>query len=85
MQTEIKREYYDNGNLHYECQYVNGILHGIQKLYYDNNQLSSKYQMKHGKEYGLDPNWHRDGRRHFVQQWKNNQTNGPIIIFRYEL
>jgi antitoxin component YwqK of YwqJK toxin-antitoxin module len=61
------------------------VPHDLQKYYFENGQLGSEYHMKNGLWHGIFQHWHRDGRRHFVQQWKNDQINKPMIIFRYEL
>jgi antitoxin component YwqK of YwqJK toxin-antitoxin module len=83
MKTEIKIEYWPNGNLAYEYSYFNGIQHDIQKWYYDNGQLGYQYHMKDGQFHGMDQNWHRD-ERNYIRQWKNNQLNGPKIRFNHK-
>ena len=40
-QTEIKKTYYDNGQLKWFFTYKNGFPDGIQKEYYENGQLES--------------------------------------------
>jgi antitoxin component YwqK of YwqJK toxin-antitoxin module len=82
VETEIKREYHENGKLMYEHSYVNGIRHGIQKWYYDNG-LEDQFHMKNGQLYGIRQFWYKDGRRNFFQKWKNHQRNGPDINFNY--
>jgi antitoxin component YwqK of YwqJK toxin-antitoxin module len=84
METEIKREYWDNGKLMYEYSYVNGVQHVLQKWYYKNGQLRRQYHMKNGQWHEMDQNWYSDGRRYYVQQWKNGILNGQIIIFNYD-
>jgi antitoxin component YwqK of YwqJK toxin-antitoxin module len=39
--------------------------------------------MKNGQFHGIWQSWYKDGRRGLFRQYKNNQGNGPIIIFIY--
>jgi antitoxin component YwqK of YwqJK toxin-antitoxin module len=84
METEIKKRYHNNGKIEYEHSYVNDVKHGIQKWYCSNDQLIWEFHMKDNQLYGIRQYWHYDGRRNFVQQCKNDQRHGPIIIFKYE-
>jgi antitoxin component YwqK of YwqJK toxin-antitoxin module len=84
MKTEIRKEYWPNGNQHCEYSYVNGVPHGIQKYYYSNGQLSAEYNMKNFQWHGIRQAWIRDERRNYINQWKNNQRNGPEIYFKYK-
>jgi len=45
---EVKREYYSNGQLSYESNYVNGLRHGIQHAWYENGQLEEEKIMLMG-------------------------------------
>jgi len=36
---EIVKRYYDNGNLYWEAEYMNDVLHGYFNTYYDNGNL----------------------------------------------
>ena len=51
-EKEIKngkiKEYYPNGNLYFECDYLNGIKNGIYKEYYENGDLYKKEQYLNG-------------------------------------
>jgi len=83
MENEIKREYWPNGNLCYERSYVNGVRHGLQKWYHSNGQLGDQCHMKDGQFHGMDQNWWRDEKINYVNQWKNDDFNGPEIVFYY--
>ena len=51
-QKEVKKTYYDNGQLKWYFTYLNGFPDGIQKEYYENGQLESEENWKDGKSKG---------------------------------
>jgi antitoxin component YwqK of YwqJK toxin-antitoxin module len=83
MKVETRKDYWKNGNLKYEYSFVNNVRHGLQKWYYDNGQLRRQYHMKNGQCYGICQSFLHDGIRDCVQKRKNDQRNGPEIIFNY--
>jgi len=46
----IFKSYYENGQLKYECNYINGILEGIYKEYHENGQLKYACTFVNGKK-----------------------------------
>ena len=46
---EVKRMYYENGQLKYEEPYENGEQHGLWREYYENGQLKYEYQYENGE------------------------------------
>jgi antitoxin component YwqK of YwqJK toxin-antitoxin module len=83
MKTEIKRGYYDNGNLSYEYPYINGVRYGIQVRYYDNGQKYLEYQCVNNKNYGIEQHWNLFSTRETTLQRKKDILHGLIIRFYY--
>jgi len=59
---EVKKTYYDNGNIKQEEQ-VNqeGKTHGTLKQYHENGQFKNKVNFKDGKREGLWDYYHHNG------------------------
>ena len=56
-------DYYDNGQLAYKGNFVNGNRHGYWESYYADGQLSYKGNYVNGKPHGY---------------WENNYPNGQL-------
>jgi antitoxin component YwqK of YwqJK toxin-antitoxin module len=61
METEIEREYWENGQLQSERSYVGGIPHGLTKWWWSNGQLQSELPYVDGMPHGMIKWWHRSG------------------------
>jgi len=83
MEEEIKRSYYDNGQLCYETSYVNGKKHGLVKWWKYNGQLEYETPFINGKCHGLERWWHSNGQLKHETLYKNNLECGAIIYFKY--
>jgi len=57
MKPKTKREYYCNGQLMYEWNYINGQLHGLCKGWYSNGQLMYEWNYINGQRHGLCINY----------------------------
>jgi antitoxin component YwqK of YwqJK toxin-antitoxin module len=53
--------YYDNGQLSYKGNYVNGKEHGYWEYYHSNGQLSYKGNFINGKQHGYWEAYYSDG------------------------
>ena len=60
--------YYDNGNLSYKGNYVDGIKHGYWEEYRSNGKLSFKGKYVNGKQHGY---------------WEYYYYNGELNQIRY--
>ena len=57
----FEEEYYDNGKLSYELQYLNGLKHGEQLSYHTNGELQYKWQYLNDLKHGEQLSYHFDG------------------------
>jgi antitoxin component YwqK of YwqJK toxin-antitoxin module len=61
METEIKRKYWDNGQLRSERPCVDGIPHGLTKWWYENGQLWLEQPCVDGVLHGMVKWWWQSG------------------------
>jgi len=72
----IKRDYYDNGLLRYEHNYVNNKLEGLQKQWYDNGQLWYKFNYVNDKQEGVRKGWYDNGQIRYQSFYVNDKQEG---------
>jgi hypothetical protein len=58
--------YYDNGQLMYKGNYVNGKQHGYWEKYFDNGQLCYKGNYVNGEEHGYWEEYYSNGNKFYV-------------------
>ena len=51
--VEVRKEYYESGDLWYETPYVNGDIHGIVKVYYESGALLNEAPYVNGEIHGI--------------------------------
>lgn len=85
-------ELYDNGNLIYYVNYVNGFAEGELIEFYKNGNLKSVKNLIHGQSNGTRKNWHENGNLKFEGEYKFGRslhytewdTEGNIIKQKLE-
>ena len=70
-EPEVKREYYDNGNLKSEVPY-----NGIGTSYYETGEKEIETHYKNGKKEGLETTRYKNGRKKYSQRYKNGKLEG---------
>ena len=70
----IGKEYYDNGNLKFEGEYINEKKNGKGKYYYKNGKLSIEGEYKDGKLNGKVKKYDINGKITFEGEYKNGDT-----------
>jgi hypothetical protein len=73
METEIKREYWDNGKLQSETSYVGGVRHGVERWWWENGELWSEYSYEGGKRHGMMKQWWENGDIYYFCLWNQNE------------
>ena len=66
------KEYYSNGKIKEESNYVGDKLNGVHKTWYENGNIKSENNYKEGQLNGLSKEWFKDGQ---LKQ-ENNYKNG---------
>jgi antitoxin component YwqK of YwqJK toxin-antitoxin module len=79
METEIKRKYWDNGQLRSEHPYMGGIPHGVMKWWYPSGQLGSETSYVGGVVHGMAKHWRQDG----DIVWSRLYNQGEVVATFY--
>ena len=66
--TGRAKNFYDDGQKESECNYKEGIMHGLCSEWYENGQKKSEKIFKDGKQDGLETNF-------LVQEWAEEGGN----------
>ena len=62
MKEEIRKTYYENGNIETERTFVDGVEHGPAKGWYESGELSFESFKKDGVPHGLVKNYYENGK-----------------------
>ena len=85
--TGLAYELFDNGNLMYYTNYVNGFIEGELIEFYKNGNIKSVKQLIHGQSNGTERIWYENGNIKFEGEYKYGialhytewDTEGKII------
>ena len=80
MKTEIKKEYYNNGNVRSETLYVNGKI-GVKKYYFENGDVMLEIPYKNGKRSGLSKRYYPNGNISLIFNIYQNNWFGIDLVF----
>ncbi|WHY71947.1 toxin-antitoxin system YwqK family antitoxin [Fictibacillus enclensis] len=68
--TGLAYELYDNGNLIYYTNYINGFIEGELVEFYKNGNLKSVKNLIHGQSNGIEKIWYENGDLKFEGEYK---------------
>jgi antitoxin component YwqK of YwqJK toxin-antitoxin module len=71
--TGVAYSFYENGNVHEEKSYVNGIPSGYSLSYYENSQLSFKGNYLNGEQDGIQKMFYDDGQLELEFNFSNGK------------
>ena len=71
-EPELKKEYWDNGNLKSETHYKKGKQEGLQTSWHENGRKKSNAYYKNWLENGVRTEWNEDGKK----TYEGNFVNG---------
>ena len=74
--VEVKKEWYENGQLSSEEPYVNNEKHGLCKDWYENGELMFEHPYVNGKIHGLLKRWYKNGELNFEHPYVNGKIHG---------
>ena len=69
--NEVKRDYWENGQLRHEYPYVDGNRHGLSRWWHENGQLWCEEPYVDGKQHGLCRYWHENGQLWSIDLYNN--------------
>lgn len=68
--TGLAYELYENGNLIYYANYVNGFIEGELVEFYKNGNLQALKNLTRGQSNGIERAWHENGSLKFEGEYK---------------
>ncbi|MFH1593195.1 MAG: type II secretion system protein GspG [Candidatus Omnitrophota bacterium] len=77
-EVEVKKEYYDSGQLYSELPYENGKLNGLGKTYYENGQLFSEVTYVNGEYDGTMRAYYESGELESEMPYRNGVLSGIV-------
>ena len=80
-QKEIKKFYYESGELYKKGPYKDGKVDGILKTFYKSGELKKKGPYKNGKAHGEAKTFYKDGTLKTIEQWRNDELHGRAKAF----
>ena len=72
-ESNIKKEYWDNGKLRSETHYKKGLRHGLETTWYESGEKESEYNHNNNNLEGLATSWYKTGVKQNEQQWKDDK------------
>ena len=75
-QKDVERSYYQNGNLEYEAEFVNGKLDGTSRVWSVDGNLYSKSEYSNGQPHGVWIIFHSNGTLMHEVQYEYGQKHG---------
>ena len=76
MKEEIRKTFYENGNIETERSYVDGVEHGPAKGWFENGELSFESFKKDGMTHGLVKNYHENGKLRLELEFIMGKNHG---------
>ena len=72
----LKKRYYNNGQLEYQSEILNDVLHGETKYWYENGYLKSRVIYKNGKLHGIKNVYYINGQKKYDVNYEYGQKHG---------
>ncbi|WP_163340937.1 toxin-antitoxin system YwqK family antitoxin [Desulfopila sp. IMCC35008] len=73
---EVKKEFYDSGELKTETQYIDGIKNGLERNYNKDGSLQRETTFIDGEKSGIDKLYNENGSLLSVTNYKDNKKDG---------
>lgn len=81
-EKNIKRTYYDNGNVEAEATYnADSVKHGYGKLFYESGELRLHAKYINGKKEGLEETYYRNGSLKYKAFYLNDRPVGERLDY----
>lgn len=80
-QTEIKKEYYPNGNIKSETPYEDGKKNGIKKEYYESGKIYWETPYLNDKSNGISKGYYQSGLLHVEMTYVDGKESGIRKVY----
>ena len=76
VKKDVERSYYQNGNLEYEAEFINGKLDGTSRVWSEDGNLYSKSEYSNDQPHGVWIIFHSNGVLMHEVQYEYGQKHG---------
>ena len=76
VKKDVERSYYQNGNLEYEAEFINGKLDGTNRVWSEDGSLLSVSEYSNGQPHGAWKKFHPNGSLMYEVQYEFGQKHG---------
>ena len=76
VKKDVERSYYQNGNLEYEAEFINGKLDGTNRVWSEDGALYSKSEYSNGQPHGVWIIFYSNGTLMHEVQYEYGQKHG---------
>ena len=73
--------YYENGKVSVERNFLNGTLHGLYQAYYENGQLAQQINFANGLKDGIYREYAENGTPKITGVYKEDKVNGKVAFY----
>ena len=63
--------------------YTEWLENGLKKAWFINGNINYHFFRIDGNRQGIMQRWNENGSRWFIKSFRDNQSTGPCILFRY--
>jgi TonB family protein len=81
-QEGLVTNYYPNGKIESEINYVNKVRDGAAKFYWDNGNPKFEMNYNNGKVDGLVKEYYQNGNLHLTYTIQDGKREGPVSIYK---
>ena len=76
QEVSMDHSYYQNGNLEYEAEYINGKLDGLSRVWLEDGTLISESEYSNGQPHGIWKQYHPNGSIKHKVHYEYGKKNG---------
>ena len=74
--AEMRKEYYESGQLKTDANFKDGKQEGITRTYYESRKVETERNFKDGKPEGISKGYYKDGNVRYISTYKNGKIEG---------
>ena len=81
LKDGLVKEYFDDGSIKEEVQFVRGIKEGTRKIWYPSGQIAKSGSMKNDRWHGSYEEWYESGKPKLCGKYIDGKQDGEWLFF----
>lgn len=81
LRDGLVKEYFDDGSIKEEVQFVRGIKEGTRKIWYPSGQIAKSGSMKNDRWHGSYEEWYESGKPKLCGKYIDGKQDGEWLFF----